>query len=71
MNKIVKGCLIGGVLYGVLEFGYIIGKIKTLRSLAICEQWDIKPSELVNGLKESDRLKTKLIGHISEVKESK
>lgn len=61
MNKIVKKLIIGGVIYGIAELSYVMGKG---RILSILRTTDMSAPEAIKILSEDDRLKTKFIAWI-------
>lgn len=68
MNKIIKGCVIGAVLYGVTEFGFEFGKSHMLGTLA---KYDCSPNEAISLLEADKRRKLKFIANVAKiVKES-
>lgn len=64
MNKIVKGCIIGTVLYGMTEIGFELGKCHMLRIMA---KYDISPNEVISILSEDKRLKSRFIANVAKI----
>lgn len=64
MNKIVKKLIIGGVVYGIAELSFTIGKG---RMLSILRTTDYSAPEAIKILSEDDRLKLKFIAWIGEL----
>lgn len=58
MNKIVKKLIIGGVVYGIAELSYTIGKG---RMLSILRTTDYSADEVIKILSKDDGLKLKFI----------
>lgn len=58
MNKIVKKLIIGGVVYGIAELSYTIGKG---RILSFLRTTDSSADEVIKILSEDDNLKAKFI----------
>lgn len=64
MNKIVKKLIIGGVIYGIAELSFTIGKG---RMLNILRTTDYSAPEAIKILSEDDHLKLKFIAWIGEL----
>ena len=58
MNKIVKKLIIGGVVYGIAELSYTIGKGRMLSVLRVT---DSSADDVIKILSEDDNLKVKFI----------
>lgn len=58
MNKIVKKLIIGGIVYGIAEFSYTMGKGRMLNALRVT---DSSADEAIKILSEDDNLKAKFI----------
>lgn len=58
MNKIVKKLIIGGIVYGIAEFSYTMGKGRMLNVLRVT---DFSADEVIKILSEDDNLKAKFI----------
>ena len=63
MNKIVKKLIIGGVVYGIAELSFTIGKGKML---SILRTFDHSAPEAIKVLSEDDNLKLKFIAWIGK-----
>ena len=63
MNKIVKKIIIGGVVYGIAELSFTIGKG---RMLSILRTTDYSAQEAIKILSEDDHLKLKFIAWIGK-----
>lgn len=64
MNKIVKKLIIGGVVYGIAELSFTIGKGKML---SILRTTDFSAPEAIKILSEDDNLKLKFIAWIGKL----
>lgn len=64
MNKIVKKLIIGGVVYGISELSFTMGKG---RMLSILRTTDYSAPEAIKILSEDDNLKLKFIAWIGEL----
>lgn len=58
MNKIVKKLIIGGVIYGIAELSFAMGKGRMLSALRVT---DSSADEAIKILSEDDNLKLKFI----------
>lgn len=63
MNKIVNKLIIGGVVYGIAELSFTIGKGKML---SILRTTDFSAPEAIKVLSEDDNLKLKFIAWIGK-----
>ena len=62
MNKLIKAGIIGGIIYGVSELWFELGKGHVLGVLAAGESEDVlPPSELLDSLSDDNRLRSKII----------
>lgn len=64
MNKIVKKLIIGGVIYGIAELSFTMGKG---RMLSILRTTDFSAPEAIKILSEDDNLKLKFIAWIGKL----
>lgn len=64
MNKIVKKLIIGGVIYGITELSFTMGKG---RMLSILRTTDFSAPEAIKILSEDDNLKLKFIAWIGKL----
>lgn len=58
MNKIVKKLIIGGIVYGIAELSFTMGKGKMLNILRVM---DYSADDAIKLLSEDDNLKVKFI----------
>lgn len=63
MNKIVKKLIIGGIVYGIAELSFTMGKGRMLSALRVT---DFSADEAVKILSEDDNLKAKFIAWIGK-----
>lgn len=62
MNKLIKAGIIGGIIYGVSELWFELGKGHVLGVLAAGESENVlPPSELLDSLSDDNRLRSKII----------
>lgn len=72
MNKIVKAGVIGGIIYGVSEVWFALGKGHVLGILAASEDEKVlTPLELFNGMSDDNRLTSRIITKYAKYKKEK
>ena len=62
MNKLIKAGIIGGIIYGVSELWFELGKGHVLGVLAAGENENVlPPSELLDSFSDDNRLRSKIV----------
>lgn len=65
MNKLIKVCAIGGIMYGMMEFGYTLGKADML---GILKALNVLPTDAIDIFSEDNHKKLKFIASVAKLK---
>lgn len=65
MNKLIKGCVIGGIVYGLMEVGYTLGKGNML---GILKAYGVSATDCVDALSEDNRKKSKFMAKFANIR---
>lgn len=65
MNKIVKAGIIGGIIYGISEVWFAIGKGYSIGLLTACEN-DYAPSDLLEDLSKNNDFMSKIMTKVAK-----
>lgn len=72
MNKFVKAGIIGGIIYGVSELWFELGKGHALGILVTGEDKGVlPPSELLDSLSDDGRLRSKIVSEYAKYEKEK
>lgn len=64
MNKLIKTCIVGGIVYAMCDVSYQLGKGRMLGTLA---KTDVSASQCMDILTDDERLRVKFVEKIAEI----
>lgn len=64
MNKLIKTCIVGGIVYAMCDVSYQLGKG---RMLGILAKTDVSASQCMDILTDDERLRVKFVEKIAEI----
>lgn len=65
MNKLIKVCVVGEIAYGLMEFGFTLGKGNML---GILKAYGVSATDCVDALSEDNRKRLKFIAEVAKIR---